>query len=246
MVHLSAVPAVAIALGAVLGLGLWLVAASAPRLGRARLVDRVAPYITDFSAEARAMRARPDADPASVIGMLVLPTLRRLRSIVGSVLGGNDRPLGDARVTLRMLDGLSPTEMTWTDARGVFELDRLPPGVAEIEIDHPDYVRQTVRASVGDEVVDIRLREGWTIEVEVRERGSDEPIEGAVIRTGAVAGTTDEDGRVVLPRLPGDTDSIAARNLDARYQVRPDGQAPLLRTGSSGGASHASRPADLT
>ena len=90
MVHLSAVPAVAIALGAVLGLGLWLVAASAPRLGRARLVDRVAPYITDFSAEARAMRSRPDADPASVIGMLVLPAIRRLRSIVGSVLGGND------------------------------------------------------------------------------------------------------------------------------------------------------------
>jgi tight adherence protein C len=90
MVHLSAVPAVATALGAVLGLGLWLIVASMPRLGRARLVDRVAPYITDFSAEARAMRARPDGDPSSVLGMLVLPVLRRLHGILSTVLGGND------------------------------------------------------------------------------------------------------------------------------------------------------------
>ncbi len=90
MVHLSAIPALAVALGAVLGLGLWLILASAPRLGRARLVDRVAPYITDFSAEARAMRSRPDADPSSVSGMLILPALRRLRSVLGNVLGGND------------------------------------------------------------------------------------------------------------------------------------------------------------
>ena len=90
MVHLSAVPAIAVALGAVLGLGLWLVAASTPRLGRARLVERVAPYITDFSAEARAMRSRPDADPGSVLGILVLPALRRLRTILSVGLGGND------------------------------------------------------------------------------------------------------------------------------------------------------------
>lgn len=90
MVHLSAVPVAAVALGAVLGLGLWLVAASTPRLGRARLVDRVAPYITDFSAEARALRSRPDADPGSVIGMLVVPAARRLRSLLSGVLGGND------------------------------------------------------------------------------------------------------------------------------------------------------------
>lgn len=90
MVHLSAAPAVSVALGAVLGLGLWLVVASAPRLGRPRLVDRVAPYITDFSAEARAMRARPSADPGSMLGLLVLPAARRLRGVLSTVLGGND------------------------------------------------------------------------------------------------------------------------------------------------------------
>lgn len=90
MVHLSAIPAIAVALGAVLGLGLWLVAASTPRLGRARLVERVAPYITDFSAEARAMRSRPDADPGSVLGMLLLPAARRLRALLSAGLGGND------------------------------------------------------------------------------------------------------------------------------------------------------------
>ncbi|GGI47431.1 tight adherence protein C [Agromyces flavus] len=90
MVHLSAIPAIAIALGAVLGLGAWLVIASTPRLGRARLVDRVAPYITDFSAEARAMRSRPDADPGSVLGMLIMPMLRGLRSGLNGLLGGNE------------------------------------------------------------------------------------------------------------------------------------------------------------
>ncbi|WP_286329177.1 hypothetical protein [Agromyces marinus] len=90
MVHLSATPLAAIALGALLGLGLWLVAASVPRIGRARLVDRVAPYITDFSAEARAMRAPVPADPGSVLAMLVLPAARRARDLMASVLGGND------------------------------------------------------------------------------------------------------------------------------------------------------------
>jgi len=90
MVQLSATPLVAVALGAILGVGLWLVAASVPRIGRARLVDRVAPYITDISAEARAMRSRPASDPGSVIGMLVLPAARRARGILSSILGGND------------------------------------------------------------------------------------------------------------------------------------------------------------
>ncbi|WP_430645609.1 type II secretion system F family protein [Agromyces sp. GXS1127] len=90
MVQLTATPVLAIASGAVLGLGLWLVVASVPRIGRARLVDRVAPYITDISAEARAMRARPASDPGSVIGMLVLPAARRARAILSSILGGND------------------------------------------------------------------------------------------------------------------------------------------------------------
>lgn len=90
MVQLSAIPVIAVGLGAVFGLGLWLVAASVPRIGRARLVDRVAPYVTDISAEARAMRARPGSDPGSVIGMLVIPTARRARGILSSILGGND------------------------------------------------------------------------------------------------------------------------------------------------------------
>ncbi|MRX45332.1 type II secretion system F family protein [Agromyces kandeliae] len=90
MVQLTATPIVAVALGAMLGLGLWLVAASVPRIGRARLVDRVAPYVTDVSAEARAMRAKPESDPGPVIGMLVLPAARRARGILSSILGGND------------------------------------------------------------------------------------------------------------------------------------------------------------
>ena len=58
----------------------------------------------------------------------------------------------------------------------------------------------------------------------------------------------DEAGqrRALEQRLPGDTASIAASNRDARYHVRPDGHGPLRRAGSSGGASHASRPAAFT
>ncbi|GAA2027613.1 type II secretion system F family protein [Agromyces tropicus] len=93
MVQLTATPVIALALGAVFGLGLWSLAASMPRIGRPRLVDRVAPYLTDISAEARAMRARPAGDPGSVLGALILPAARWARGAMTSVLGGNETVL---------------------------------------------------------------------------------------------------------------------------------------------------------
>ncbi|WP_136707985.1 type II secretion system F family protein [Agromyces sp. H66] len=90
MVPLSAVAPLGILLGATLGLGLWLVTSAVPRIGRPRLMERVAPYVADLSPEARAILARRVADPTPVLGLVVLPAARRLRSFVSAWLGGGD------------------------------------------------------------------------------------------------------------------------------------------------------------
>src|SRR6185436_12207677 len=77
MVAMNAVGALAVVLGAVLGLGLWLVTSAVPRLGRPRLVERVAPYVADLSPAARALLDRRPADPSPVLGVLVSPVARR-------------------------------------------------------------------------------------------------------------------------------------------------------------------------
>lgn len=90
MVPLSAVAPLGIVLGATLGLGLWLVTSAVPRIGRLRLMERVAPYIADLSPEARAILARRAADPAPVLGLVVVPAARRVRSFVSAWLGGGE------------------------------------------------------------------------------------------------------------------------------------------------------------
>ena len=79
----------AIAAGLTLGLGLWTLVALIPQVGARRLGDRIAPYLLDVSAEARAMRTRRTAEPGSVLAGLVAPVLERARRMLGSVLGGD-------------------------------------------------------------------------------------------------------------------------------------------------------------
>ena len=90
MVPLNATAAVGVLLGALLGLGIWLVVSAAPRVGRARLIERVAPYVSDISPEARALLARRPADPSPVLGLVVAPLARALRTLVSEWLGGNE------------------------------------------------------------------------------------------------------------------------------------------------------------
>ena len=90
MAPLNAIGALGLLLGALLGLGLWLVSAAVPRLGRPRLVERVAPYVADLSPEVRAMLARRPSDPSPVLGMLVGPIARRARMVVSGWLGGDE------------------------------------------------------------------------------------------------------------------------------------------------------------
>jgi tight adherence protein C len=90
MASLNAIAPIGIVLGATLGLGLWLVVSAVPRIGRPRLVERVAPYVADLSAEAREMLARRPADPGPVLGVLVAPLAHRVRGLLSSWLGGNE------------------------------------------------------------------------------------------------------------------------------------------------------------
>lgn len=78
----------ALVLGSTLGLGLWSLVALTPRLRRMRLIDRVAPYISDVSDAARARSMRHTVDPLPVIGALFAPGLARAASAVSEVLGG--------------------------------------------------------------------------------------------------------------------------------------------------------------
>lgn len=90
MVPLNSMAAIGVLLGALLGLGLWLILSAVPRVGRPRLVERVAPYVSDISSEARALLARRPADPTPVLGLVVVPLVRALRTLVSEWLGGNE------------------------------------------------------------------------------------------------------------------------------------------------------------
>jgi tight adherence protein C len=78
----------AVTCGIVLGLGLWSLISLLPRLGRPRLVARVAPYLADVSPGARELLAHRTVDPLPVMGMLVAPLFTRGRAMLGRVLGG--------------------------------------------------------------------------------------------------------------------------------------------------------------
>ncbi|MET0726263.1 MAG: type II secretion system F family protein [Leifsonia sp.] len=90
MVPVSASLAWSLVLGCTLGLGLWSLAATIPRLSRPRLIDRVAPYVVDVSASARDHVDRRSTDPLPVLGVLAAPVLSAGRSLLSRLFGGSD------------------------------------------------------------------------------------------------------------------------------------------------------------
>jgi tight adherence protein C len=90
VVPVSEAAAWAVFCGTTLGLGLWSLVSITPRLSRPRLVDRVAPYILDVSAEARAFVGRRTVDPIPVLGTLFAPMVGRVTRAFAEVLGGAD------------------------------------------------------------------------------------------------------------------------------------------------------------
>jgi tight adherence protein C len=85
---MSTATALAVICGLVLGVGLWSLVSLTPRLGRPRLAERVAPYILDVSAEARAFVGRRSVDPIPLLGTLFAPFFGRLSTAFSAVVGG--------------------------------------------------------------------------------------------------------------------------------------------------------------
>jgi tight adherence protein C len=69
---------------------LWSLVSLTPRLTRPRLIDRVVPYILDFSPEARSIVARRTVNPLPVLGSLFAPFFVALSRGLSSLLGGSD------------------------------------------------------------------------------------------------------------------------------------------------------------
>jgi tight adherence protein C len=78
----------AIAVGTLLGFGIWTLISLAPILRGPRLANRIAPYLVDVSAEARAHIEPRSADPLPVVGMLFAPLGVRARRAFADLLGG--------------------------------------------------------------------------------------------------------------------------------------------------------------
>jgi tight adherence protein C len=102
MVRVDALAGWGLLCGLALGVGLWSLASLVPRLSRPRLATRVAPYLVDVSAGARDILSRRTVDPLPVVGALFAPVFGRLRSLLGSALGGS------ATIELRLRQSASP------------------------------------------------------------------------------------------------------------------------------------------
>lgn len=79
----------AVLAGLGLGTGLWLLVSLAPRLGRPRLATRLAPYLVDVSAEARAMTTARRSDPLPVMGAVLAPLAEQGQRMLAATLGGD-------------------------------------------------------------------------------------------------------------------------------------------------------------
>ena len=131
----------------------------------------------------------------------------------GRVVDGNGQPVADVEVELHPLDGLSPSLLTWTDARGVYQFDELTPGSAELSFEHRDYVPADLRAKIGEVSTpgeELVLDTGWTAEVLVRSAGRGDPIAKAELSAGHVEATSDAKGTAVLTRLVGSVELVVS------------------------------------
>jgi hypothetical protein len=133
----------------------------------------------------------------------------------GRVVDGNGQPIADVEVELQPLDGLSPSLLAWTDARGVYQFEELTPGGAELHFEHADHVPADLRVKIdevgtpGEELV---LETGWIAEVLVRSAGRGDPIAGADLDAGHVTASTDRDGIATLTRLVGEVELVVSAN----------------------------------
>lgn len=76
--------------GIMLGLGAWSILATFPGFARPRLIDRVAPHLTDVSEPARVHVGRRDFDPLPLLGAAVAPVVHLVRRLLTALVGGDD------------------------------------------------------------------------------------------------------------------------------------------------------------
>lgn len=118
--------------------------------------------------------------------------------VSGHVVDDNLRPLSNARITLRTDDGVTPTELAWTNERGEFAFASLPLGAVEIEIDAAQHAARTMKARAvapGTEVpLEIVMVAGWSLTVDVRDRDTNDAIAGAAVVCDGVFARTNARG----------------------------------------------------
>ncbi|PRQ09470.1 carboxypeptidase-like regulatory domain-containing protein [Enhygromyxa salina] len=147
----------------------------------------------------------------------------------GRVVDGNHQPIADVEVELRPLDGLSPSLITWTDARGLYGFDELAPGRVKLEFSHGAHVPAASDAVV-DERAGLRhelvLDAGWAASVLVRSAVRGDPIANVELLAGHAKATTDNQGSASLSQLVGDAVKLELRApgwVDKTIELRHDG-----------------------
>jgi hypothetical protein len=154
----------------------------------------------------------------------------------GRVVDGNGRPIADVEVELRSLDGLSPSVLTWTDERGVYEFEELAPGPVEIDFNHHDYVPTLDAANVDESsglVHEITLDTGWRAQVRVRSAVRGEPLADVELRAGHASAITDRSGVATLERLVGESvevEVVADGWVGKTVELRDDGSGQVAIT----------------
>ncbi|MCA9687474.1 MAG: hypothetical protein KC457_35255, partial [Myxococcales bacterium] len=181
-----------------------------------RAFDAMAAFVVVCDIEGRVLfvnrhtRQQLDIGADREMQTAVVPTATsraRLAAALAELREKGEPQRFDVEVELRPVDGLSPSLVTWTDAKGSYRFDELGPGAVEISFDHGSYVPAEARSRVtadgagGD--FEIVLETGWQIDVLVRSAGRGDPIEDAHLRVGNTTVTTDRKGRAVLDRLVG-------------------------------------------
>jgi hypothetical protein len=119
------------------------------------------------------------------------------------------------QVTLDPEGELTPTEVVWTDERGLFELRDLAPGPAELRVEHQDYApsrRAVLVAPDGREsYIELILRAGWKLVVEVVAVGTRDEIVGARVSAAGQVRRSDDEGKVHFHQIARDRVEVTVR-----------------------------------
>jgi tight adherence protein C len=151
----------AIVCGCALGIGLWSMVATMPRLRRARLADRIAPYLLDISDAAREHVARRTVDPLPVIGTLAAPLVSGARSLLARIFGGTEvtaRRLRQAGSTMTV-DRLRSEQLVWALLGGAVGITAVLVSLPARSLSAPAWVLiPLIGAFIGAGARDWRLR----------------------------------------------------------------------------------------